>query len=1184
MANKIAIEIVVNDDGSLKVKQFSDNAKKALGDTESAAKGADSAFTGMVGTLKNMVGLAAAAFGVHEVVSFAKEATMLAARVETLGVVLGVVGENAGYSRGEMARYVDEVKKMGITTEVAHDAVIKIAQAQINAADSAKLARVAQDAAVIGNINSSDAFQRMINGIRSGEVEILKTIGLNVQFEQGYKRMAAELAKSTDSLTEQEKAQARANLVMEAGTRISGAYEASMGTAGKMMASLSRYTEELKLGFGQLFSGGLTDSVSGVTMLLKDMTAYMEQMRSSGAIAEISDLVATGLKMAWSSVKDVIDIVWNIIKPFGPMIAETLPILGLVAVGWGYIIAALKPVATVIGEIISSVFNLGKMGGSVFGMLGAALTGQFQLAGQYRDQFNAAYQSIAASGGKVVDAVVSGVEQSIMAHQRELNAAVTKSKARTAAELAAEEAISKARAESAKAENQRLLQQQENERAAADVAKKAAEARKRAEDSITEAIRKARIEADGIGKSQYEQDIIRIAAEAKKYEEAGASKILVAQYVAVQTTIAKEKALQDEVKAEQKRAETLSVLYRDLYTDLRGYETDYYAASVKLLDDQEKKYRAAGVSERAITAWKTEEMIKLDLRRLKSSNQFVNGVKAGYIEMTRSQETWGKTGLALFETFNKQATSQLSTNLVKVFKGKFGEIGADWNSLQDSMIQSFANSLSKMILEAATQEVVMFFKTTWTENGSNVLGIINKVLGFAGDLFGGSSTPTGGGGIESGYGFEDQFNAGGRVDYRGGGRVAGIAPYPGDHPGNDIVPAWLSPDEIVVRRGAVNPDTAEILDYINRFGRPPAYAFGGRVMNAVTDTPGRGYWGFGDLVSIVTGGLSDVFGVTNGGLGKDIFMPFLTSTDRLVEAIKQSNWADAVDAAFDPITGPGIDALTRGTGKYVNDVAPWFGDLMNIVAPIVGAVVGGVYGGPAGAAGGAAAGSGVASKFNQYSNEEALIKAGVAAAVAYVATPASNAINAGQITADMAGNAAYNAAIQQGATDAAAQAAYEAAFQETMQQALNQALLDAGLGTIKSFVRKWLVNEALGSVLDDPSRGQMSIDYMGASDNGLIGSLSSLMRQIAPQSSTFAFSAANGLDYVPRDNFRINAHEGEAVLTAPEAKEWREDKRGRRGDIIFEAHFHGTVIDRNAVNEFAELIYPQLKKLEAWGH
>lgn len=48
---------------------------------------------------------------------------------------------------------------------------------------------------------------------------------------------------------------------------------------------------------------------------------------------------------------------------------------------------------------------------------------------------------------------------------------------------------------------------------------------------------------------------------------------------------------------------------------------------------------------------------------------------------------------------------------------------------------------------------------------------------------------------------------------------------------------------------------------------------------------------------------------------------------------------------------------------------------------------------------------------------------------------------------------------------------------------------------------------------------------------------------LRPPGITFAWeegtSALNGLSYVPRDNFPIRAHEGEAVLNKKDAQEWR---------------------------------------------
>jgi hypothetical protein len=138
-------------------------------------------------------------------------------------------------------------------------------------------------------------------------------------------------------------------------------------------------------------------------------------------------------------------------------------------------------------------------------------------------------------------------------------------------------------------------------------------------------------------------------------------------------------------------------------------------------------------------------------------------------------------------------------------------------------------------------------------------------------------------------------------------------------------------------------------------------------------------------------------------------------------------------------------------------------------------------------------------------------------------------------------------------------------------------------GFVSSYAKKWLINQAMGAILDRPENGQLTFSYEGADDHGLISTLASLMGDLAPQSSRFAFHAREGLDYVPSDNYRAVLHEGEAVLNKEEARSWRNQKGG--GDFIVNVNYYGTVIEeRQAAQNIATLIYPYTKKLEAWGH
>ena len=231
------------------------------GKTEKSAKG-------MASTVKTVGAIIASSFAAHQIQKFVKETTLAYARFETLGVVMKQVGENARYSADEMTRYEMQLRKAGISMTESRLTLTKMVQAQIDLADSAELARVAQDAAVIGNLNSSEAFSKLIHGIQTAQTETLRTIGINVRFEDGYKKLAAQLGKSENELSEVEKTQARVNLVMEAGTRIAGVYEAAMETAGKKFGSMTRHIEDLMVLIGKTFDQTFVKGIDAVTEIL----------------------------------------------------------------------------------------------------------------------------------------------------------------------------------------------------------------------------------------------------------------------------------------------------------------------------------------------------------------------------------------------------------------------------------------------------------------------------------------------------------------------------------------------------------------------------------------------------------------------------------------------------------------------------------------------------------------------------------------------------------------------------------------------------------------------------------------------------------------------------------------------------------------------------------------------------
>jgi hypothetical protein len=228
-----------------------------------------------------------AAAGAQAFVGYTKEAALFAARVETLGVAMEIAGAHAGYSKDEMGEFEEGVKGMGITTSKARIALQQMAQAELDLAKAADLARAAQDAAVVAGINSSEAFNRILYSITSLQPEILRTMNLTVNMQSEMERYARSIGKTVSQLSTADKQQAMLNATLRASEKIAGTYEATMDTVGKKLTSLPRYFEEIQLAIGQAFQPALLVGVDYLTQKLKDLTVWLEENEQQ--LAEFAD-------------------------------------------------------------------------------------------------------------------------------------------------------------------------------------------------------------------------------------------------------------------------------------------------------------------------------------------------------------------------------------------------------------------------------------------------------------------------------------------------------------------------------------------------------------------------------------------------------------------------------------------------------------------------------------------------------------------------------------------------------------------------------------------------------------------------------------------------------------------------------------------------------------------------------
>jgi len=240
---------------------------------------------GKVVTRSLLVATAAIAGLSLGIIKLSKDAAMSAARVEELQLVMEVIGKNAGVSTEKLYENVEAIKDLGITTQVALGLVTQFTRYQLDAADATKLARVAQDAAVISMSDSSEALQGLMHGIVTMNTKVLRTYGITIASTIDLQDDFAEsIGKTRGELTQQEKIQSVLEGVLKEGVKIQGAYEAAMESSSKQLRSMKRHVIELLNSLGKPLLGAFGDVVTGATNMLK---VFRENIDSGGILETI---------------------------------------------------------------------------------------------------------------------------------------------------------------------------------------------------------------------------------------------------------------------------------------------------------------------------------------------------------------------------------------------------------------------------------------------------------------------------------------------------------------------------------------------------------------------------------------------------------------------------------------------------------------------------------------------------------------------------------------------------------------------------------------------------------------------------------------------------------------------------------------------------------------------------------
>lgn len=242
----------------------------------------------------------AAGFALYK---YGKAAFETAATVAELDVAIEAVGRSTAIGANKIKEATNAIRANGITMDASQRIALTYARNNLDMAAASKVARVAQDLAVLSQKDSTQTAELLTRAIQTGSSILLKSAGISKYASEGYAVYARQLGKNATSLTAVERQQATVNLVLSEGAKVAGVYERSMTEPGKVLRSFKRLQSDIRLEFGKVLLEGFGPSIKAAY----DLTAaFSKSVRDGGPFADLLKRLAQSAREMGQPFADAI--------------------------------------------------------------------------------------------------------------------------------------------------------------------------------------------------------------------------------------------------------------------------------------------------------------------------------------------------------------------------------------------------------------------------------------------------------------------------------------------------------------------------------------------------------------------------------------------------------------------------------------------------------------------------------------------------------------------------------------------------------------------------------------------------------------------------------------------------------------------------------------------------------------
>jgi tape measure domain-containing protein len=763
MSDLASLYIRVDSSGVVTASRDLANFEGVAQKTEGATRKVETATQSMSSSfnkLKSVVAGLVTTYAALQLARFTSDMVMSQVAMERMTVALKAATGSATAAASEMAYIRAESQRLGLSLQDQAKAYTKLAAASKGTSLEGKATRdiftaisEASTALQLSSDESAGALYAIGQMMSKGTVQAEELRGqLGERLPGAFQVAAKAMGVSTAELgkmLEQGKVMSDDFLPKFAKAlhdHYAGAIDDAARSSSANLNRMKTAIFELKVAIGEAFGSSTLGAMQAVTTALEKMKKEMESPEAKEAIAALSaefeKLVINAGQNAPNAIRKTLEALNGIMTFYNALPPEIVEAAGmgiigrmLFGAGPGKIIATLSLINSALSRFnmnLGSMVSKYREGSGAFQNVIDVVTGKREWnTGKARGVgINPFNENVMTGKGSSVPGI--DMEAIIGPYPKTATATSLGTSASPKLPTGVDKSVS------AKAANSAQKLAEEWEKTSKELGLKIDSD---GLDEFDSALLKLQYDAD---KAKKEYEKLPAAIRATAY-----AKIDAAQQAGINelTTKAAQKDFDEYCKREKEKADLVKKTAaeklkaeRDLYKDLRGYEVEAYDGTIKLIQNQAQKYKDLGIDEVVVKKWAAEETRKAELQKAEYSDDFFEGVRAGYKDIIAHQTKWGSVGLDTVKNFSNKASDTLANVFFDAYKGELKSASKYFKSFGDSMVKTLSDTLSKMIVEAATKQIVMTFGATWSQGAQSVLNVVGKVLGYAADwLFGDSS-------------------------------------------------------------------------------------------------------------------------------------------------------------------------------------------------------------------------------------------------------------------------------------------------------------------------------------------------------------------------------------------------------------------------------------------------------------